>query len=176
MVCLAHLSCFASAANAAADENLGSPRNRFPPRTRTALPPRWIPSRERTDELLRVLELGISSQDGVSQQGLDGRWRAFDEEGGGGVEALVLLACTARARGDAGGAVSLFRRALALDPHCLEGGGCCFPQDVVLVQQSCGGRCLRVGYDFVGFGWKCEKCGSGRHKALSGSCSPSRAC
>lgn len=53
--------------------------------------------------------------------GDDGGWRAFDEEAGGGVEAWVLLACVARARGDAGGAVSSFRRALALDPDCLEG-------------------------------------------------------
>lgn len=53
--------------------------------------------------------------------GSSGGWRAFDEEGGGGVEAWVLLGCVARARGDPGGAVSMFRRALALDPDCLEG-------------------------------------------------------
>ena len=53
--------------------------------------------------------------------GCGGGWRAFDEEGGGGVEAWILLACVARARGDAGGAVSMFRRTLALDPDCLEG-------------------------------------------------------
>ena len=50
-----------------------------------------------------------------------GRWRAFEEERGGGVEAWLLLACAARAAGDRGGAVSMFRRALAVDPNCLEG-------------------------------------------------------
>lgn len=63
---------------------------------------------------------------GSSSSGSSSRdWRAFREESGGGVESWILLACVARARGDAGGTVSMFRRALALDPHCLEGESCC---------------------------------------------------
>lgn len=60
---------------------------------------------------------------GVSEEGetQGGHWRAFEEERGGGVEAWLLLACAARAGGDCGGAVSRFRRALAIDPNCLEG-------------------------------------------------------
>ncbi|CAN0083570.1 unnamed protein product, partial [Laminaria digitata] len=115
---------------------------RSPPAPPPLPPQHWRPSDERTHELLRVLSLGVSSSRwDVCERGLEGRgggggggggesrgdyfggggnWRAFDEEAGGGVEVWVLLACAARARGDAGGAVSLFRRALALDENCLE--------------------------------------------------------
>lgn len=84
--------------------------------------------------MLRVLTLGVSSGNGGvlrEEVGRVGEGRGFDvtrgafgdEEsgGGGGVEARILLACVARARGDDGEAVSMFRKALALDPNCLEG-------------------------------------------------------
>lgn len=151
-VCLAHIFCFASAAS-----NAGAIETPTSPTVLTAAPPprrrRWRPSDERTQEVLRLLELGSSAhfesveqgrllrargtaegaaasgknaamEDGVGGGGGSGGgcgWRAFDEEGGGGIEAWILLGCVARARGDAGGAVSMFRRALALDPDCLEG-------------------------------------------------------
>lgn len=133
-VCLAHLSCFASA-SASTSANPG--RNHPFPLPTTDL--RWTPPDERTRELLRVLELGVSTvYGGVSDEeswrngggvgrvmagggGSDAKWGAFNEEQGGGVEAWVLLACVARATGDAAGAVSMFRKALALDPDCLEG-------------------------------------------------------
>lgn len=113
MVCLAHISCFASASPTTTSQ--------------------WTPSDERTHELLRVLSLGSSAHfDSIEQETLlRGARAATAAEGeagscewgavGGGVEAWVLLACAARATGNAGGAVSMFRRALALDPQCLEG-------------------------------------------------------
>lgn len=123
-VCLAHLSCFASA-NAAANAN-------ETPRASTRL--QWNALDDRTQEVLRVLALGVSSgNDDVLREGVGrfGEGREFDlkrgafgdeESGGaGGVEARILLACVARARGDDGEAVSMFRKALALDPNCLEG-------------------------------------------------------
>lgn len=66
---------------------------------------------------------GGGTAEGVLEKGepQGGQWRAFEEERGGGVEAWLLLACAARAGGDYGGAVSRFRRALAIDSSCLEG-------------------------------------------------------
>eukprot|EP00903_Cladosiphon_okamuranus_P008302 g7988.t1 len=67
-----------------------------------------------------VMKDGVGGGGSGADDGVGRGWRAFEEEGGGGVEAWILLGCVARARGDGGGAVSMFRRALALDPDCLE--------------------------------------------------------
>lgn len=166
-ICLTHLSYFACAKDASSTASASAPVAGKSSRSAgeaayamghtTPIIPRsgvrtkhafhgsthWIASQDRTNELLRMLELGVTSGedfvppqegfggekseagagDGERGKGGGDSWslRAFDEEPGGGVEAWVLLACAARGRGDAGGAVAMFRRALALDPDCLEG-------------------------------------------------------
>ncbi|CAM9709223.1 unnamed protein product [Scytosiphon promiscuus] len=153
-VCLAHISCFASATEDSALLETSGTRAATAA-CRTQRQQLWKPSSDRTNELLRLLALGTSAHfdsveqelllrgsgegtgrgekgnapdkdgrgstgSGIDRDGRSSSWGAFREEFGGGVEAWILLACTARATGDAGGAVSMFRRALALDPHCLE--------------------------------------------------------
>lgn len=104
--------------------------------------PRRFPPEERTRELLRVISVGLRVGDlagklggGTDRRQDPGRGRVlegrkleahaegFVDRGEGGVEACLLLACVARAAGDPGGAVSIFREALVLNPQCLEGEG-----------------------------------------------------
>lgn len=138
-VCLAHLYCFASTGTTGGVGNQGSTSVRPLPREQT----RWTPPKGRARELLRILSFGLAHVDrlefpesggggarvgvrrSATDRGLNARCEAFVEGGGGGVEACLLLACVARAAGDAGGAVSMFRKALALDPQCLEGDCFC---------------------------------------------------
>ncbi|CAM9179042.1 unnamed protein product, partial [Pylaiella littoralis] len=146
--CFAAAAAAAAPAGGGGDGGLPPPPPQLPPPTTTPQRQRWKPSDERIRELLRLLSLGASAHfESAEQQELllrGGGSRAGGErrqaaakgeeeeedsagsggggggEYGGGVETWVLLACVARARGDAGGAVSMFRRVLALDPHCLE--------------------------------------------------------